>query len=108
MEELNKKLAEWAFRKEACDLPHPCDCHYVADDKVFFGTYDLPDFTSSLDACFKWLVPKLDNVVMLSRFPTQGFWTAKIGATIQARDNNSALALCLAIKKLIDKEDKEL
>lgn len=109
-EELNKKLAEWA------------------GITFFVGGWKYPDgtkgssvnFTKSLDACFKWLVPKLKPEVVklipiagIEMFKDYGKkwgciltperWVGKISAI--ADDNSSpALALCLVIKKLIDSE----
>ncbi|GAG55293.1 unnamed protein product [marine sediment metagenome] len=61
-EELNKKLAEWAgFSSEifqgrriwfAPDVEHLPALQYYEDYRY------SPDFPSSLDACFEWLVPK--------------------------------------------------
>ena len=43
-QELNRKLAEWA------------EC---------FREDQLPDFTQSLDDCFKWLVPKVYSTIQV-------------------------------------------
>ena len=56
-----------------------------------------------LNNLFKYAVPK-DKALMLSRFPTRDFWTAKIGATIQARDKDPALVLFWAIYKALGGE----
>ena len=74
--------------------------------------YDCPEFTQSLDACFKWLVPKLkeldpntriefqSNQVSIFRsnpadddFPTK-FWAS-------AWADTPALALCRAVEKIL-------
>lgn len=100
--ELNKKLAEWAR----------CQMEY---DRVF----EKP-FTESLDACFKWLVPKLTkeyieleihldylvksntwNLALLDGFynPDEPKYLISV-----ANSKDPALAMCLAIEKLIDSE----
>ena len=69
----------------------------------------LPNFTKSLDACFKWLVPKILRLEY-SVIITQDLGRAigyirplQVGRQFDAVDNkNPALALCLAIEKLID------
>jgi len=103
--ELNKKLAEWA------GLPYkPVDFGLPYNE----GGYDLPDFTQSLDACFKWLVPKIarevadidlstDREAMYKLFSLwiELFWT------LREQPISLALALCLAIEKLVDKAVKD-
>ena len=89
-QELNEKLAEWAG----------CAMEY---DRV----YEKP-FTQSLDACFKWLVPKLNHIEMVGH-NGDFVWNPEIKdrlATVSTIGGKSpALALCLAIEKLIDKEE---
>ncbi len=58
-QKLNKKLAEWAGLKQVprydgTDMSNPL---WLYPD----GNHDnlCPGFTQSLDACFKWLVPKV-------------------------------------------------
>ena len=81
-QELNKKLAEWSGEE---------------------GNY-----TQSLDACFKWLVPKLSMTRLAYKYY---LCSMTYEATVWAKDgiwregwseDNAALALCLAIEKLID------
>jgi len=62
-------------------------------------------FTQSLDACFKWLVPKL-SWFQLNNWNKKKEYIAFVGVeegkTFDGKDkNNPALALCLAIEKLI-------
>jgi len=113
-QELNKKLAEWVGK----------------DDEEFLWYVDNVlrreelNFTQSLDACFKWLVPKLDKKVEgTNRWITGLDITFSYGAHqggiicgVQAEvlvksvhnticdsiSETPALALCLAIEKLID------
>lgn len=100
---LNEKLAKWAgFKYQYKPISYggpPAKRNGWYNDTEFLE--ELPGFTRSLDACFKWLVPKLDKAVALYWFHGPEGWTAKIGAIIQARDDSPALALCLAIEKLI-------
>jgi len=67
----------------------------------------VPDFTSSLDACFKWLVPKMfyyqlsgdgkkHHCEILHKV-IQGYYGGDA--------ETPSLALCLAIEKLIDAEE---
>lgn len=98
-QELNKKLAEWAGFKPLAKGNHQ---HIRPDGTISYPFDYTPNFTQSLDACFKWLAPKLNKPLTLYKMATVEFWTVKIGATIQSRDDSLALALCLAIEKLID------
>lgn len=103
LQELNKRLAEWAgFEKQGTAYWAPITREFMK----------APDFTQSLDACFKWLVPKIienadysiiitQNLAQCAGYirPIQG------GVQYDAIDNqNPALALCLAIDKLINSE----
>jgi hypothetical protein len=69
-QELNKKLAEWA------EFVYDEGAEYVGgggnDNQLMHGLWYPPDnnhvgsplpppFTQSLDACFKWLIPKLER-----------------------------------------------
>ena len=111
MKEFNEKLALWAgFR-------------YVNDDSGHYSPYwknpvnnwvhrHSPDFSESLDDCYKWLVPKLQYmgyVTNLICYEESGA-RADIDSVLlfeegfDASNNSPALALCLAIEKLIDKE----
>ena len=108
--EKNRKLAEWAgFRQvvgywqvkwQEVTWEYP-DGDYCPDDS-------LPNFTQSLDACFKWLVPKLlaTHEVTLHHWDK---WEADLFAKVPLSLDSGvvtaetlALALCLAIEKLID------
>lgn len=102
-EELNKKLAEWAgFRiyaiGGASSWIKPTGGIEVK----------LPKFTESLDACFKWLVPKLPYIFVFDY--AEGGWACFARGCEGAPDKavgeaeTPALALCKAIEQLIDKE----
>ncbi len=122
-QELNKKLAEWAGFVSSHSSPFgaiPIDKEptwYDPNDN-WIANRQLPAFTSSLDACFKWLVPKLNT--FYSTFEIS-FDTAEnpnryiitiahhfCGQVYRANSkDNPALALCLAIEKLVDSEAKQ-
>ncbi len=109
---LNKKLAEWAGFKKADSswvdgiwkYPFDGTGHGIVDQSY----QKLPDFTQSLDACFKWLVPEAvellnknydwDKKGCLNRILKDWqriYWNSK-GIL------SYALSLCLVIEKLID------
>ena len=103
-QELNKTLAEWAG----------FDLHYNQHLKrprwqASNGDWDI-DFTKSLDACFKWLVPKLVsvNIKTWDSEPQASeviIW-AKCDTIVGDIASTPALALCLAIEKLVDSLNK--
>jgi len=124
-EELNKKLAEWAGFREEFEL-ETGDGFWVYPDG---RGNDLPNFTQSLDVCFKWLVPKLldsgYNIEGYSFKPDSKSYYSEtniwqrgntkhgfevlhdkhIAGDFQQDDNLiqiTALALCRVIEKLID------
>ena len=119
---LNEKLARWVgdikhdWTDEVCGYKTTecfCENCHRAEDYTPFPC--VPDFTDSLDACFKWLVSKLGNVliemdktgtahpghfeVWVEQFVGNEFNSRHSGG---ARAENPALALCLAIEQLID------
>ena len=115
---LNKKLAEWVGFIYRVDAP----LEVIIGGNVWRYPEGkchkhLPNFTESLDACFKWLVPKLykmDGFRLLS-YQYIGFardvrlyrhsWGIHYESnskTNYSADDEPALALCLAIEKLID------
>jgi len=128
MEELNSKLAEWANEKVSCPvcrgnigaystMGNCSQCN--ATGKVSLSDWEVrPDFTHSLDACFKWLVPKLreDYNELMIRFMfgsvtycTISYWGKRYSRkknfewlTLAQASEAPALALCRAIEKLID------
>ena len=118
MNELNKKLAEWRWPGAQVYIPsmrHPG----VGDEirvRIDEQTTCYEFFTSSLDDCFKWLVPKLEEkhfCVMLDRGMLEKYWVALKHTSQVIHDHNyweeaetPALALCLAIEKLIDAKGK--
>ena len=77
------------------------------------GTYHKQalDFSYSLDACFKWLVPKLRYISL--HYDSKRKYLVSVdggedaGVEV-AEAETPALALCLAISKLIEKDiDKQ-
>jgi len=94
---LNKKLAEWAGLKWKLG-----DLGGFADE---YG-YLQPYFTQSLDACFKWLVPKLGKYPCIKFDFEDGLVFAYVCAdddkNAYGSAETAALALCLAIERLID------
>jgi len=123
-QELNKKLAEWTGFKQ---LPRGrTGWHYELCEKVmnwmppdkigqatWYSVHKLPDFTKSLDACFKWLVPRASEDGYEIAISTEGkdyygeLFSQGQGDHFQAKAEIPSLALCLAIEKLIDGEAKE-
>lgn len=113
MEELNKKLAEWAgFEYIEYQM---CECHPDRIGKYWrkpiggWHSNDTPIFTDSIDTCFKWLVPKLGEIlIQLDNY--RGDWVCTIVTNrikyYAACANTQSLALCLTIEKLI--EDKSI
>lgn len=124
---LNKELAEWAgWHSEVASMGDGMRYPILLspDEELVEGQAGYipdhtPNFTNSLDACFEWLVPKLTDLDINARlvlthqldysvsiffsnpvdddYPTRG-----VG---RGRDGESpALALCLAIEKLIDEK----
>ncbi len=117
--ELDKKLAEWAgFKKfgwKNWDLwlkPNEEPPEKLSISGLYPNRYAIPNFTQSLDTCFKWLVPKVIGDAKYSVIITQNLAQSigcvrplQSGKQYDAVDNHRpALALCLAIEKLIDGE----
>ena len=97
---LNKKLLEWAgFKIEQVEVQGLLDVLVYSPDGSPCRFSDL-SFTQSLDACFKWLMPNLEKQLGGKAFNQ---WLGDNALFILA-SKNPALALCLAIEKLIDGE----
>lgn len=112
-EALNKKLGEWRF---------PDAKEITVDEEHIFVVFESRNeviqlLTQSLDACFKWLVPKFwvcSMTIEEGIFAVVKVGHPNMGSASQLeeiRDGNPlkafALALCLAIEKLIDKEEPD-
>ncbi|KKM75281.1 hypothetical protein LCGC14_1391890 [marine sediment metagenome] len=108
MDELNKKLAEWAV-PAAVEIQVQEKQIVIETDE---GTGSIELLTESLDACFKLLVPNVDFGQMELYLLEDGSWlyhlnyVGKDDKGYSGRGINPALALCLAIEKLIDSESK--
>lgn len=123
-DKLKKKLAEWAGFKEGKE-PRGIDdalagyrfCWVYPD----YSRHNyLPDFPNDLNACFKWLVPKLYSIIQVEEISFAKehnqdlamvlWWTGDHAVdtygcgVYSAHAETLALALCLAIEKLIDSE----
>jgi len=113
-EELNKKLLKFAgFVYETAPDYHQIYLGIIggwySPDARWYGI-EPPNFPKSLDACFKWLVPKLDYYIQINTYYDE--WAAFIDnqlgtLKVGSRGKTPALALCKAIEKLIDKEVKD-
>jgi len=108
-QELNNKLAEWAGFK----LRWFNDYSWIWTDPSGNDLEPrelLPNFLQSLDACFKWLVPKVRQDAEDARgLPVDGEQTIRDllynwSLDVAIRKVTPALALCLAIEKLVDSE----
>ena len=89
LEQLNKKLAKWA------GFEFVNYRYWLYPD----GTYhkELPNFPQSLDACFEWLMQKPKSKVFLV------LWAMDVVCDwAEGKEPRPALALCLAIEKLIN------
>jgi len=99
-QELNKKLAEWAGWKQVINYNDPS-----------MNEEHPPLLTQSLDACFKWLWRKAIQTLAdidlssIEEAIHKLFYLWATERVIRLNDE-PALALCLAIEKLIDKEVK--
>lgn len=122
---LKERLAKWrGFKKfgwKNWDLwlrPNEKPPEKLSIGGLFANSHALPNFPEDLSACFKWLVPKLQDkgiTVDLYGFEHRGFAvnlvsifpiddTGSCPTLGDSKDDNPALALCLAIEKLIDGE----
>ena len=131
-QKLNEKLARWAgftFEKQGSGKKISELYGWDVIDESTFVHYpdggsglleDMPSFTDSLDACFKWLVPKLGTTLIgvdfIPPYRKQGEWLCNVEfekvymgrfiiESYRAKGETSALALCRAIEKLIDNKD---
>ena len=126
MDELNRKLAEWRGFKWGFFEPRIANVQKYKYEHGFWMTPDgqvygqsLPDFTHSLDACFKWLVPKLMEIRETPAIAIQfeldeesnvdceiegGFPNWQRG-WMMGSGETPALAFCKAIEKLMEAKD---
>ena len=121
-QELNEKLARWAgFHKVKLKEVYDIGYSTLWENGLGYSEGRLPNFIQSLDACIKWLVPKIEFVeVVIFCDGNRGNDKKGIGYYVQLRDKVEnmkghslewheppALALCLAIEKIIDKEPND-
>ena len=120
MDERNKKLAEWAGIKVLGISPanEPSDSLWGEIDMTGFALYpgetrarSLCDFPNDLNACFKWLVPKL---IANDRWLRLEVISGDMECEAEIRDWNghlhhtsgdvetAPLALCKAIERMVD------
>ena len=131
LEELNRKLAlQYGFKW--AETQRWVEDHYEPEDAVWEypdGTFHkkLPRLTSSLNACFKWIVPELFSKtnyyhIGFAEIRGTGKWNCYLNRsapppdyreegrgkelTLMACGNSPVLAFCLAFEKLIDAEKK--
>lgn len=121
--ELNKKLAEWAgFKYGRFDFVSSLSSELNFIDTGWLSPVaikepysskdflrELPDFPNSLDACLKWLVPKLNHIELnTGMMNKRGKCLVRVWKNMlqhyEVTSTTPALALCLAIEKLIDNE----
>ena len=112
--ELCKKIAEWLELKRVHinEEGYLLYCHGgLGQDRW----REVPDFTTSLDACFKYIVPKLWDYILTTN---DGVPHADV-VSMETNRNGShrvyvaeakmpALAFCKAVEKLIAKEPPTL
>ena len=101
-QELNEKLAKWAeFIYQEIKFGGNTIPQWYWEKE--WGHWEPPNFTQSLDACFKWLVPKATVVLADIDLSTIKEAVHKLFQLWAEQDAAShALALCLVIEKLID------
>lgn len=116
-QKLNEKLAKWAGFMEIHDIQTGAifgdrlwtpNRVYWDEDRKWVWKNKL-NFTDSLDACFKWLVPKLDYYCLTPEYDGRGYYAdASIGNAYAEyfQGETQPLAFCLAIEKLIDTQSE--
>lgn len=122
-QDLNIKLAEWVgftWYNEPCShtgCSGHCGWRYPNGDKVYpLGMQSLPNFTESLNACIKWLVPKLQDMGIYwelhqgaRRYPVaklfwnkKAFWKFTNLKWVFENGETPAIAFCRAVERLIN------
>lgn len=113
---LNQKLAKWAgFKWVKRGAPCPWDNGATIyqvygwehpDGSINLNSIHTPDFTTSLDACFKWLVPKLQGFSEIQFYHSESCeWVCYVQLKDAAKEivaSTPSLSLCKAIEKLIE------
>ena len=124
-QELNKKLAEWRWGRDGIEVIEGGKYIYYHtkwhEEEKEWGIELVPDFPNDLNACYEWLVPKIIErtghpftLSLISGWGECGEYGAEISNPTRWReghntsryalefDNNPALAICLAIEKLME------
>jgi len=111
---LNEKLLVFAgfeFVRNATPSGGVYYDRIVQPDGKHIHVSELPDFPSSVDACFAHLVPichkRLGSITILSTYDVDNsnwFYHAFIGAKGKGTAETPSLALCEAIEYLLDRE----
>jgi len=110
MIKLNEKLAEWAGFTVVQSVSMGGEAsvaQYLLPDGKHH-CWGCPNFTESLDACFKWLVPKLGKVWLAyglnddTSSPLYKAFACNNLTCFTIFAETPALALCRAVEKLID------
>ena len=107
-QKLNRKLAEWAglIAEIHVEAERKWERFHAPDGSF----HPLIDFTQSLDACFKWLVPKYAEIIAQEHpvWDEEGIIHYLFRSWLREKRRTKfdfTLALCLAIEKLIDREE---
>jgi len=97
-QELNTELLEWAGLHH--NKPTGGFWWDEQGNQIFdFHNPNEEGLTQSLDACFRWLYPELKK--KLSFLELEAFMKLWVNSFVW-RNEEPALALCLAVEKLID------
>ena len=109
---LNEKLALWAgFKYERHEGPVLHGDMWKWPAGIILPS--APNFIDSFDMCFQWLMPKLSYVLLevnpnSEKGPESYYWASVSDSAnfqeyqAEANKEHVALALCLAIEKVID------
>ena len=117
--ELNEKLAKWVnfHRAPVCSCGSDQCCYRPWFDARGTGVGNLPNFTGDLNAIYKWLTGTDAGRFWCSiagPYTYDGTYEATVAYggghsrnhQVLASDKDPAMALCLAIEKMINMETK--
>ncbi len=109
-QKLNTKIAKWLGWKYF-ENDEQCNRWLEPNgDKALVGHWHLnhPYFTESMDACLKWIAPKLLSYEIVFSVGKEPIVYVTQEGKISTRDTNESpsLAFCLSIEQLIDSEGK--
>jgi hypothetical protein len=108
-QELNERLAKAVgFEKRKVDWSGFLRW-YSPDGELYDAGLTIPNFTISMDACLKWIVPSIKFVFDLHRLNT-GQWECRIVTSTmggyEAVADTMSLAFCLAADKYFKETTK--